>query len=139
MKRSCIVVAIVALLVTSSTVLANEPKSIPDWDNIAQDMELFKGALKQTVGSTVLNTYLPGYGVVFIFTTTNDLTTVQREIERALNSITIRSLPKGERIAVVGCHGIVLKERDIMYISDADTSADPDTWDIYYHPSRVWF
>lgn len=50
MKRSCIVVLVVALLVISSTALGSEPQAIPNWADIRQDMELFKGALKQTVG-----------------------------------------------------------------------------------------
>mgnify|MGYP001158024464 FL=1 len=132
MKKWCFAVSIIVLLAISPMAMASEPKTIQNWDNIRRDMELFKGALKQTVGSSVLSTYLPGYGVVFMFDTTKAIDMVKREVERALVFITptISSLPEGERIAIVGYYGFY-EIWELMYISNANTSSDPTTWDVY--------
>ena len=133
MRRFCIVVLVVVLLAFGSVASAVEPKTIPGWADLRQDMELFKGALKQAVGYTVLNTYLPGYGVVFMFTAKNgDVGVVQREVERALRFIapTISLLPEGEKISVVGYYD-GFNEWELVYVSRVGTSADPATWDVY--------
>ena len=133
MKRWCFVASLVVLLAIGSAAMASEPKTIPNWNNIRQDMALFQGALKETIGYTVLSTYLPGYGVVFMMDASGDLEKVQREIERALIFITptISSLPEGEIIAIVAWRDSYYWE--LMYISKANTSSDPKTWDIYYN------
>ncbi|MGB3983557.1 MAG: hypothetical protein WBM18_07175, partial [Bacillota bacterium] len=105
---------------------------------LRQDMELLKGALEGTVARLeVLNTYLPGYGVVFLFSVKHGmaLDDVQYEVERALRFITptIGVLPEGEVIAIVGYYEWYTGDWEIMYVSRADSSADPDTWDIYYN------
>lgn len=137
MKRFVVSVAIALMLLGTITSVAAEPKTIPGWVELRQDMELFKGALDRTVGSTVLNTYLPGYGVVFLFSVKYGmaLDDVQYEVERALRFITptIGVLPEGEVIAIVGYSESFSGDWEIMYVSRADSSADPDTWDIYYN------
>jgi len=136
MKRLVVWFVLITMLLGTVTAVAAEPKTIPGWVELRQDMELFKGALDRTVGHTVLNTYLPGYGVVFLFNAnSNDLAAIQREVERALTFITptISSLPEGERIAIVGYRVSFTGDWEIMYVSRADSSADPDTWDIYYN------
>lgn len=137
MKRFVVYVAIALMLLGTITSVAAEPKTIPGWVELRQDMELFKGALGRTVGSTVLNTYLPGYGVVFMFSVKYgmSLDDVQYEVERALRFITptIGALPEGEVIAIVGYSESFSGDWEIMYVSRADSSADPDTWDIYYN------
>lgn len=137
MKRFVVPVAIALMLLGTITSVAAEPKTIPGWVELRQDMELFKGALGRTVGSTVLNTYLPGYGVVFMFSVKYgmSLDDVQYEVERALRFITptIGALPEGEVIAIVGYSESFSGDWEIMYVSRADSSADPDTWDIYYN------
>jgi len=136
MKRLAICL-VVMLLLGTVTAGAAEFKTIPNWAALRQDMELFKGALGRTVGSTVLNTYLPGYGVVFLFSVKYGmaLDDVQYEVERALRFITptIGVLPEGEVIAIVGYSESFSGDWEIMYVSRADSSADPDTWDIYYN------
>ncbi len=136
MKRFVVSVAIAMMLLGTITSVAAEPKTIPGWVELRQDMELLKGALDGTVASTrVLNTYLPGYGVVFLFSVKYGmaLDDVQYEVERALRFITptIGVLPEGEVIAIVGYS--YWDDWEIMYVSRADSSADPDTWDIYYN------
>jgi hypothetical protein len=136
MKRFVVSVAIALMLLGTITSVAAEPKTIPGWVELRQDMELLKGALDGTVASTrVLNTYLPGYGVVFLFSVELGmaLDDVQYEVERALRFITptIGVLPEGEVIAIVGYS--YWDDWEIMYVSRADSSADPDTWDIYYN------
>jgi hypothetical protein len=136
MKRFVVSVAIAMMLLGTITSVAAEPKTIPGWVELRQDMELLKGALDGTVASTrVLNTYLPGYGVVFLFSVELGmaLDDVQYEVERALRFITptIGVLPEGEVIAIVGYS--YWDDWEIMYVSRADSSADPDTWDIYYN------
>lgn len=137
MKRFVVSVAIAMMLLGTITSVAAEPKTIPGWVELRQDMELLKGALDGTVASTVLNTYLPGYGVVFLFEvrTGMALDDVQYEVERALRFITptIGVLPEGEVIAIVGYYELYSDVWEIMYVSRADSSADPDTWDIYYN------
>lgn len=137
MKHFVVSVAIALMLLGTITSVAAEPKTIPGWVELRQDMELFKGALGRTVGSTVLNTYLPGYGVVFMFSVKYgmSLDDVQYEVERALRFITptIGVLPEGEVIAIVGYSESFSSDWEIMYVSRADSSADPDTWDIYYN------
>lgn len=138
MKRSCVVVLAVALLIIGSVAEASEPQTIPAWTDMRQDMELFKGALKQATAYTVLNTYLPGYGVVFMFTVKGgDVAAVQREVERALRFIapTISSLPEGEKIAVVGYYD-GFTEWELIYVSNANTSGDPAAWDVYLNKPR---
>lgn len=136
MKRFVVSVAIAMMLLGTITSVAAEPKTIPGWVELRQDMELLKGALEGTVARLeVLNTYLPGYGVVFLFSVKSGmaLDDVQYEVERALRFITptIGVLPEGEVIAIVGYSN--LYDWEIMYVSRADSSADPDTWDIYYN------
>lgn len=136
MKRFVVSVAIAMMLLGTITSVAAEPKTIPGWVELRQDMELLKGALDGTVAlTTVLNTYLPGYGVVFLFSVELGmaLDDVQYEVERALRFITptIGVLPEGEVIAIVGYS--YWDDWEIMYVSRADSSADPDTWDIYYN------
>jgi len=135
MKRFVVSVAIAMMLLGTITSVAAEPKTIPGWLELRQDMELLKGALEGTVASEVLNTYLPGYGVVFLFSVKYGmaLDDVQYQVERALRFITptIGVLPEGEVIAIVG-----YSSRDhweIMYVSRADSSADPNTWDVYFN------
>lgn len=130
---------VAAILVCSAlSTVAAEPKPIAQWNDIRQDMELFKGALKQAVAYTVLNTYLPGYGVVFMFTAKDDdVAAVQKELERALQFIapTISSLPPGEKISVVGyCDGFSVWE--LIYTSSATTSSDPKSWDVYFNKKK---
>lgn len=135
MKRFVVSVAIALMLLGTITSVAAEPQTIPGWADLRQDMELFKGALDRAVSNTVLNTYLPGYGVVFLFSVKSkmEVSDVQYELERALRFITptIGLLPEGEVIAIAGYK--VLGDWEIMYVSRADSSADPDTWDIYYN------
>ncbi|HOO31235.1 MAG TPA: hypothetical protein PLU15_09750, partial [Bacillota bacterium] len=92
-------------------------------------------ALDGTVASEVLNTYLPGYGVVFLFSVEYGmaLDDVQYQVERALRFITptIGVLPEGEVIAIVGYSS--RDDWEIMYVSQADSSADPNTWDVYFN------
>lgn len=144
MKRFVVSVAIAMMLLGTITSVAAEPKTIPGWVELRQDMELLKAALAGTVASTVLNTYLPGYGVVFLFSVKYGmaLDDVQYEVERALRFITptIGVLPEGEVIAIVGYYYYdgwfpewYSGHWEIMYVSRADSSADPDTWDIYYN------
>ena len=132
MNRSFVVVLLVALLLLGSVaVSASEPKTIPNWASLRSDMELFKGALK-TIGSDVMNTILPGYGVIFILQSYKKVEDVQLQIERALVYITptIASLPVDERIAVV-CYCLSYPGTELMYVSKAGTSANPETWDVY--------
>lgn len=144
MKRFVVSVAIAMMLLGTITSVAAEPKTIPGWVELRQDMELLKAALAGTVARTVLNTYLPGYGVVFLFEVEYGmaLDDVQYEVERALRFITptIGVLPEGEVIAIVGYYYYdgwfpewYSGHWEIMYVSRADSSADPDTWDIYYN------
>jgi hypothetical protein len=86
----------------------------------------------------VLNTYLPGYGVAFMFTAKSGYAAaVQHEVERALRFIapTISSLHEGEKIAVVGYHGS-FDAWELIYVSSANTSVDPATWDVYLNRPR---
>ena len=135
MKRFVVSVAIAMMLLGTITSVAAEPKTIPGWVELRQDMELLKGALDGTVAETVLNTYLPGYGVVFLFSVKYGmaLDDVQYEVERALRFITptIGVLPEGEVIAIVGYSS--RDDWEIMYVSRADSSADPNTWDVYFN------
>lgn len=137
MKRFVVSVAIAMMLLGTITSVAAEPKTIPGWVELRRDMALLKGALEGTVADTVLNTYLPGYGVVFMFEVEYGmaLDDVQYEVERALRFITptIGVLPEGEVIAIVGYRESYSGDWEIMYVSRADSSADPDTWDIYYN------
>ena len=135
MKRFVVSVAIAMMLLGTITSVAAEPKTIPGWVELRQDMELLKGALDGTVAETVLNTYLPGYGVVFLFSVEYGmaLDDVQYQVERALRFITptIGVLPEGEVIAIVGYSS--RDDWEIMYVSQADSSADPNTWDVYFN------
>ena len=135
MKRFVVSVAIAMMLLGTITSVAAEPKTIPGWLELRQDMELLKGALEGTVASEVLNTYLPGYGVVFLFSVKYGmaLDDVQYQVERALRFITptIGVLPEGEVIAIVGYSS--RDDWEIMYVSRADSSADPNTWDVYFN------
>lgn len=135
MKRFVVSVAIAMMLLGTITSVAAEPKTIPGWVELRQDMELLKGALDGTVAETVLNTYLPGYGVVFLFSVEYGmaLDDVQYQVERALRFITptIGVLPEGEVIAIVGYSS--RDDWEIMYVSRADSSADPNTWDVYFN------
>lgn len=138
MKRFVVSVAIALMLLGTITSVAAEPKTIPGWADLRQDMELFKGALDRAVSNTVLNTYLPGYGVVFLFSVKSNMevSDVQYELERALRFITptIGLLPEGEVIAIAGYKNEWFEDDwEIMYVSRADSSADPDSWDIYYN------
>jgi len=139
MRRVVAISVFVLLMVLGAGVAsAQVGQPIEGWAEIRQDMELFKGALDRTVAGTVLNTYLPGYGVVFLFSVKFglDLEDVQREVERALRFITptISSLPPGERIAIVGYNEDIFdRDWELMYISDAGTSADPATWTVYFN------
>ena len=135
MKRFVVSVAIAMMLLGTITSVAAEPKTIPGWVELRQDMELLKGALDGTVAETVLNTYLPGYGVVFLLEVEYGmaLDDVQYQVERALRFITptIGVLPEGEVIAIVGYSS--RDDWEIMYVSRADSSADPNTWDVYFN------
>src|SRR5690554_3872398 len=117
MKRLAICL-VVMLLLGTVTAGAAEFKTIPNWAALRQDMELFKGALDRTVSNTVLNTYLPGYGVVFLFSVKYgmDQEDVQYEVERALRFITptIGLLPEGEVIAIIGYYEGFREEWEIM-------------------------
>ena len=138
MKRSCIVALAVVLLMIGSVARAAEPQAISGWTDMRKDMELFKGAIKQTLAHTVLNTYLPGYGVVFMFTAqSGNVEAAQKELERALRFITptISSLPEGEKIAAVGYYD-GFSEWELIYVSNANTSGDPATWDVYLNRPR---
>lgn len=138
MKRSCIVALAVVLLMIGSVARAAEPQAISGWTDMRKDMELFKGAIKQTLAHTVLNTYLPGYGVVFMFTAkSGNVEAVQKELERALRFIapTISSLPEGEKIAVVGYYD-GFSEWELIYVSNANASGDPATWAVYLNRPR---
>lgn len=132
MKRLCIVVLVVLALAIGSTVKAYEPKTIPNWYALRQDMKMFKGALESIVDS-VQNSYLPGYGVVFMCRVSlKDVGKIQAQLERALIFITptIASLPAGEKVTIT-CYCSAFPDWELIYVSKADTSAKPETWDVY--------
>jgi hypothetical protein len=132
MKRLYVVALVIMMLAASSTVKASEPKTIPNWYAIRQDMEMFKGALESIVDS-VQNSYLPGYGVVFMCKSSfKDVDELQPKLERALIFITptIASLPAGERVTIT-CYCSAFPDWELIYVSKADTSAKPETWDVY--------
>jgi len=138
--RRVVTASVVLLVMLFAAVVASAQvgQPIEGWVELRQDMELFKGAIDRTVANTVLNTYLPGYGVVFLFSIKSGLTVedVQREVERALRFITptIEALPAGERIAVVGYREDLLgRDWELMYISEAASSDDPTTWMVYFN------
>lgn len=139
MRRVVAVLLVMLVMVLSATAAsAQVGQPIEGWAKLRKDMELFKGAIDRTVANTVLNTYLPGYGVVFMFSIKSGLTVedVQREVERALRFITptIETLPAGERIAVVGYREDLLgRDWELMYISEAASSDDPTTWMVYFN------
>jgi hypothetical protein len=133
MKRWCVVAFLVVLVAISSAAMASEPKTIPNWNTLRQDMELFKGAFEKVADMSVLNTYLPGYGVVFMgrcsFAKIED---VQRQVERILTFITptIASLPDGEKVAVA-VYSSGFPAWELMCVTAAGTSGDSATWEVY--------
>lgn len=132
MKRLYVMALVLMMLAIGSTVNASEPKTIPNWYAIRQDMEMFKGALGSIVDS-VQNSYLPGYGVVFMCKASfKGLNEIQPKLERALIFITptIASLPAGERVTIT-CYCSAFPDWELIYVSKADTSAKPETWDVY--------
>lgn len=141
MKCSCAIAMLAALLVISSSALASKPETFWDWNAIRQDMELFEGAISHTVGYERMGAYVPGYGVVFMVESGKDLDAVQREVERVLTYVapSISALPEGEKIAIVVFReiGSLIWSRqsytwdELIYISDASTSSDPKTWEVY--------
>ncbi|HHW90953.1 MAG: hypothetical protein ACOX44_03405 [Limnochordia bacterium] len=139
MKR-ILTLVLIALFVMfgTSTLYAADP--IPGWSVIRDDMEIAKGALKQVVGSTVLNTYIPDYGVVFMFTVEYGLSLdqVQVNLEKVLRYLvpTIDQLKDGERIALVGYYESFLSEWEIMYIATKESSSDPKTWHVYLNEKK---
>jgi hypothetical protein len=139
MKR-ILTLVLIALFVMfgTSTLYAADP--IPGWSVIRDDMEIAKGALKQVVGSTVLNTYIPDYGVVFMFTVEYGLSLdqVQVNLEKVLRYLvpTIDQLKDGERIALVGYYESFLSEWEIMYIATKESSSDHKTWQVYLNEKK---
>ncbi|MEA4882442.1 MAG: hypothetical protein VB144_02060 [Clostridia bacterium] len=138
MNRSRIVVLLIGLLLVGSvSIAAAEPKKIPGWADAMQDMEVFKGALSKALGDeTVLLTYLPGYGVVFVFATYHDdISLVQRQIERALRFIVpaVSLVPSGQKLVIAGRYDSSRFDSvwELMYVSTPTSSGDPNTWTIY--------
>lgn len=137
MNRFGIAALLVGLLVIGSVPMATaEPKKIQGWADIMQDMEVFRGALSKALGDeTVLLTYLPDYGVVFLFDTFGDISTVQKQVERALRFIVpaISLLPSDQKLVVAGRYSSSRFESvwELLYVSTPTSSGDPSTWDIY--------
>ncbi len=132
MKRWCFAVLLTVFVASGSVAMASEPMTIPNWDTLHEDMELFKGAFEKVADMSVLNTYLPGYGVVFMGRTFAEIQDVQRQVERILIFITptIASLPVGEKVTVI-VSGTSYREWELMYMTVAGTSGDSGTWEVY--------
>lgn len=116
-----VVVALLPALFLTIPASAQTPEEIPDFAAIREEMELTKGALNQAVGMTVLNSYIPDFGAVFIFAIRIDKTIEQAraEIERALRFLapSLERLKDDDRIVMIGQHEGVLEEWEVMYIT----------------------
>jgi len=136
-NRSTVVVSFIALLLVGSvSMAAAEPKTIPGWADIMQDMEVFRGALSKALGDeTVLLTYVPDYGVVLVFDTYGDIPIVQKQVERALRFIVpaISLLPSGQKLVVAGRYSSSRFDSawELLYVSTPVSNGDPSTWDMY--------
>lgn len=134
MNRFFIVALLVALLLLGSAALsASEPKTIPEWPTFRQDMEMVKGSL-ESIADRVMATYLPDYGMVFMCSSSfKELNVVKPKLERALHFIApiITSLPAGAKLAIVYYSVPGDPDWELTYVSKADTSANPETWDVY--------
>jgi len=134
------VLVIVVTMVVTGAAPALAQQSIDGWSEMRRDMEMFKGALERTVANTVLNTYIPDFGVVILFTVKFGLSEqdVRRDIERALTYVTptIERLAPGERIVIAGYSTGLFSDWELLYIATKDSSADPSTWDVYRNSTR---
>lgn len=144
MKRIfMMVVLLVSIVVIFAGLVQAANNPIPGWADMRQDMEMAKGALKQVVGSTVLNTYLPDYGVVFMFTVKSGMTVeqVSTELEKVLRYLlpTIEQLDDGQKIALIGYSDGIMEQWEIMYVATKASSADPSTWEVYYNSKKIRF
>lgn len=140
MEKRLFSLVLATALILVVTVPSFAQQSIDGWAQMRRDMEMFKGAIERTVASTVLNTYIPGYGVVFVFTVQFGLSEedVRRDVERALTFVTptIERLAPGERIAIAGYATTFTGDWELLYIATKESSADPDTWEVYRNTTR---
>ncbi len=134
MNRYLTVLLLVAFLLLGSAVIsASEPKTIPNWVTLRQDIEMLKGSL-ESIADRVMATYLPGYGMVFVCSSSfKELSVVKPRLERALYFIApiIVSLPTSERLAIVYYSVPGDPDWELTYVSKASATADPETWDVY--------
>jgi hypothetical protein len=142
MKRIfMMVVLLVSIVVIFAGLVQAANNPIPGWADMRQDMEMAKGALKQAVGSTVLNTYLPDYGVIFMFTIKSSMSVEQvcTELEKVLRYLlpTIGLLEGDQKIALIGYSDGFLEEWEIIYVATKASSADPTTWAVYYNSKEM--
>lgn len=140
MTHRLTVLVVVTVMLLAAGVPALAQQSIDGWPEMRRDMEMFKGAIDRTLASTVLNTYIPDYGVVFLFTVKHgvELDDARRDIEKALTFITptISELGPDERIAISGFSDGFVEQWELLYIATRESSADPDTWEIYHNSTR---
>lgn len=137
MIRSIVVIGVMLAAFALSSGLVGAQNSISDFQLLRDDMELAKGAIKQTVGDTVLNTYIPGFGVVFTFTVAYDEEeeNITRNIERAIRFLvpSLERLAEDEKVVLVGQREGLFDNSflEIIYITSKANAADPDSWEIF--------
>lgn len=126
---------VVALLVAAVGLSFAEESSISNFAALRNDMELAKGALNQTVGMTVLNTYIPDFGVVFIFTVRSGMSIeeTRAEVERALRFLgpSLERLDDDERIVMIAQREGFLSFWEVMYITTKGQATNPTSWTVY--------
>ncbi len=140
MKKSLAFVLVLALTLAVGVHAAAPTKQMENWEDMRDDMEMAKGSLKQTAGSTVLNTYIPGYGAVFMFTVPygKPLEIIQNEIEKVIKYAiaSIEKLGDTEKVVLVGYYEGIMDEWEIMYITTKSEVSNPDSWEVYYNKSK---
>lgn len=135
-----VILILLCLALFSAVVSAQTVESIPDFAAARAEMELTKGAISRTIGVTVLNTYIPDFGVVFIFTVSSDKTVevARAEIERAMRFLgpSLERLKDDEKIVMIAQREGFTETWEVMYITTKATVGDPSSWKVYVSRSR---
>jgi len=133
-------VVLLVIVLAAAPVFAQSSDSIPNFAAIRDDMELAKGALERTAGMTVLNTYIPNFGVVFIFTVRSNMTieSARTEIERALRFLgpSLEKLADNERIVMIAQREGFTSFWEVMYVTTKAGATDPASWTVYVSETR---
>lgn len=139
-KKATIICVVSLLMISVIAVSFPKRKQVDNYKAIRKSMKIMKGAIKETIGYTVFNAYIPGCGIVFELTLDSEAEDLPykkllEEISDIIQStVPILKIGEEEKITIVLWDTLFVEvEKEYIITLQKKDSNTPDQWEIYYH------